>query len=231
MFNWICPTCGRDCLPSDSECRYCADRAKSTAALPAEAPSQAALGVSAPVQVPQPPAPQVPRHPRQVAHNTGGMPGWLTSLLVAGVLLGGGFAAYKYLLPSARGQAASTSALQDPSTAPAAATGTHPLARYVELTGFRFSEDARKRSQVRALLVNHSGAEIADLGIDVALTTTSARPGSDPVCTFSVKLASLAPFEAREITTLVKSHLRAYELPDWQFLRANFTITSPPAPK
>ena len=158
------------------------------------------------------------------------MPGWLTSLLVAGVLLGGGFAAYKYLLPSARGQAASTSALQDPSTA-STATGAHPLARYVELTGFRFSEDARKRSQVRALLVNHSGAEIADLGIDVALTTTSAKPGTDPVCTFSIKLASLAPFEAREITTLVKSHLRAYELPDWQFLKANFTITSPPASK
>jgi hypothetical protein len=45
-----------------------------------------------------------------------------------------------------------------------------------------------------------------------------------------VKVAALGPYEAKEVETTVKSALRAYELPDWQFLRAEFEITSPPAP-
>lgn len=160
------------------------------------------------------------------------MPAWLTTILVAGALLGGGYAAYRYLLPSARGQAATAPvALETPVTSRAVSASPHPLARFIELTGFRISEDAKKRPQIKALLVNHSAADIADLGLDVVVRTADAKPGAEPVCSFAVKLAALGPLEAREITTPLKTHLRAYELPDWQFLKAEFIITSPPAPK
>ena len=32
MFNWICPECGRDVSPSESECRFCAERKKAAQA-------------------------------------------------------------------------------------------------------------------------------------------------------------------------------------------------------
>ena len=92
------------------------------------------------------------------------MPAWLTTILVAALLVGGFYAGYRYLLPAMRGQAATQpSGFETPSLPQSTAATPHPLARHIELTGFRFSEDAKKRTQVKALLVNHSGADIADL--------------------------------------------------------------------
>ena len=158
------------------------------------------------------------------------MPAWLTTILVAALLVGGFYAGYRYLLPAIRGQAATQpSGFETPSLPQTTAATPHPLARHIELTGFRFSEDTKKRTQVKALLVNHSGADIADLGMDVVLRASIAKPGEHPICSFTVKLANLGPYEAREITTPVKTNVRAYELPDWQFLKADFVINTPPA--
>jgi hypothetical protein len=49
MFNWICPECGRDVSPSESECRFCAERKKAAeVAVPAGDP--AAYGAPPPSQ-------------------------------------------------------------------------------------------------------------------------------------------------------------------------------------
>jgi len=57
MFNWICPECGRDVSPSESECRYCAERKKAAqVAVPAADPTPA---YSAPPSPQYTPAPQV----------------------------------------------------------------------------------------------------------------------------------------------------------------------------
>jgi hypothetical protein len=40
-------------------------------------------------------------------------------------------------------------------------------------------------------------------------------------------VASLGPQENKDVTVTVPTKLRLYELPDWQFLRAQFEITSP----
>jgi hypothetical protein len=56
MFNWICPECGRDVPPSESECRFCAERRKTAeAAVPAAAPPPAN---NAPLPVPPAAQPQ-----------------------------------------------------------------------------------------------------------------------------------------------------------------------------
>jgi hypothetical protein len=103
----------------------------------------------------------------------------------------------------------------------------HPLAKYVELVGFRLSEAGGGKLKVKFAVVNHSEADIGDLGVRVRLTTNSAKPDDPPIATFDVKVPSLGPEEIQDVSATAPSKLRVYELPDWQFLKAEFEITSP----
>jgi hypothetical protein len=106
-------------------------------------------------------------------------------------------------------------------------TKKHPLTKYVELVGFRLSEAGGGKLKVKFVVVNHSEADIGDLGVRVRLTTSSAKPGDPPIGEFDVKVPSLGPEEIQDVTAAVPTKLRIYELPDWQFLKAEFEITSP----
>lgn len=64
MFNWICPECGRDVSPSESECRFCAER-KKAAALAAPPVDPATVYGAPPPQQPQTPAPAPPPSQQQ----------------------------------------------------------------------------------------------------------------------------------------------------------------------
>jgi hypothetical protein len=106
-------------------------------------------------------------------------------------------------------------------------TKKHPLAKYVELVGFRLSEAGGGKLKVKFAVVNHSEADIGDLGVRVRLTTNSSKPDDPPIATFDVKVPSLGPEEIQDVSATAPSKLRVYELPDWQFLKAEFEITSP----
>ena len=106
-------------------------------------------------------------------------------------------------------------------------TKKHPLTKYVELVGFRLSEAGGGKLKVKFAVVNHSEADIGDLGVKVRLTTSSAKPDDPPIAVFDVKVPALGPEEIQDVSATVPSKLRIYELPDWQFLRAEFEITSP----
>lgn len=103
----------------------------------------------------------------------------------------------------------------------------HPLAKYVELVGFRLSEGGGGKLKVKFVVVNHSEADIGDLGLKVILTTSSAKPDDPPIAQFDVKVPSLGPEEIKDVSATATSKLRVYELPDWQYLKAEFEITSP----
>ena len=103
----------------------------------------------------------------------------------------------------------------------------HPLAKYVELVGFRLSEAGGGKLKIKFVVVNHSEADIGDLGVKVRLTTSSAKPDDAPIAVFDVKVPALGPEEIQDVSATVPSKLRVYELPDWQFLKAEFEITSP----
>jgi hypothetical protein len=47
------------------------------------------------------------------------------------------------------------------------------------------------------------------------------------VTEFEAKVPALSPHEVKDVTAQANTTLRIYELPDWQFLRAEFDITSP----
>jgi hypothetical protein len=93
----------------------------------------------------------------------------------------------------------------------------HPLAKYLEVAGFRMSEKSGGKLTVKMVVVNHSQADINDLALDV----------TTPACTVSVKVGALTPDEAKDASGECTTQMRIYELPDWQFIRPAFRITSP----
>jgi len=110
---------------------------------------------------------------------------------------------------------------------PAAAIGKHPLNKHIEVMGFRMAEQGTGKLKITFAVVNHSQADIGDLGLKIRLITSAAKPEDPPVAEFEAKVPSLGPQENKDVTVTVPTKLRIYELPDWQFLRAQFEITSP----
>ena len=108
-----------------------------------------------------------------------------------------------------------------------AAKNTNPIAKYIELVGFRINEKNPGRLQIQFAAVNHSEADIGDLKMNVSLRTTASKPGDAAVISFDTKIPSLGPSELKALTVDVPTKLRVYELPDWQFLRAEFQIIEP----
>jgi len=108
------------------------------------------------------------------------------------------------------------------------ATNTsNPVAKYVELVGFRINEKSPGHLELQFGVVNHSEADIGDLKMTVNIGTTAAKPGDPPLISFPATVSKLGPSELKDVTVEVPTKLRVYELPDWQFLKADFQITEP----
>ena len=155
-----------------------------------------------------------------------GAPGWVVSVLVMLLLLAAGLGVVFYLLPHTVADAKPTPTPAVAATTPAPTGGTSPLAKFIEVTGFRIvtsSADANKKSEVQYLIVNHSDADISDANVFVTLR--SAKPGQAPVCRFSFKVPSLGPFESKEMSSPIGNPTRAVSLPDWQDIRAEVQIS------
>ena len=110
--------------------------------------------------------------------------------------------------------------------APAKASN-NPVAKYIELVGFRITEKGKGKLNIRFGVVNHSDADIGDLEMTVNIRTTNSKPEDPPIFTFPVKVSSVGPEELKEVEAETTTTLRVYELPDWQFLRPDFVVTSP----
>lgn len=217
MFAWICPQCGKEIPPSYSDCPNCA--AKQPAAAPPAQPESA----------PSPGPPAVSRPPAARASATG-VPGWLLSVLFAlafVAILAGGYFAYQKLQARAEGQPPPGVTFEAPSLPSPASLKAHPMAQHLELAGLRLTEDSKQKAYIQFVVINHSGADISDLAAMVNLKAITARREEVAVGTFSFKVPLLGPYESKDARATVDTKLRVYELPDWQFLRADFQITSP----
>jgi hypothetical protein len=106
-------------------------------------------------------------------------------------------------------------------------TNKHPLAKYLELSGYRITETAPGKLSIKLAVVNHSEADIGDLTLKIKLITTAAKPDEPPITEFEAKVPALGPQELKDVTATAATKLRIYELPDWQFIRAAVEITSP----
>jgi hypothetical protein len=156
----------------------------------------------------------------------GGTPGWLVSGLVMLVLLAAGLSVVFYLLPHTVADAKPTPTPAIAATTAAPTGGNSPLAKFIEVTGFRVvtsSSDPNKKAEVQYLIVNHSDADISDA--NVFITLHGSKPGQAPVCRFSFKIPSLGPYESKEMSSPIEKSPRFLSLPDWQDLRADVQIS------
>ncbi|MCC7154840.1 MAG: hypothetical protein IT161_09725 [Bryobacterales bacterium] len=180
-------------------------------------------------------APQPPQYPPQQQVHTiqdpyssprRGLPGWLMALVVMGGVLVVGYLLYTKVLSNGSTSAA-PAAKAGAETGAAAGGSTHPYAKFLEVAGLRFTED-RGKNNVRFLVINHSSGELDDLDLTINITTTNANPGDPPLTTATVKVPSLGPWESKEVSAPVQTKLKAYEMPDWQFVKVgSFEITTP----
>jgi hypothetical protein len=168
-------------------------------------------------------APAPPRTPAK------SLPGWLVGILAV-VGIGAVLAVlYVYVLPSKKSETvAATSGAAQMTSVPAAGGASHgvnhganPLAKFLEIAGVRVSDDAKGKLHVHFVVVNHSSADLPELSMNVIV-----KAGDKPFIEIPVKVPSIGPFESKDLESTAKSSLKGYELPDWQFLKADFEITS-----
>ena len=110
------------------------------------------------------------------------------------------------------------------SQGPRASASSNPAAKYIEVSGFRITEKKPGTLSIRFAAINHSDGDIGNIEMTVNLRATTAKPTDPPVASFSARVEGLGPQELKEVSAEVPTTLRAYELPDWQFLTADFQI-------
>lgn len=135
-------------------------------------------------------------------------------MAAAVILVVGGF--YYYMNSRRTAEASSGGAAEKKSAAAKAGAGANDLSKYVEVAGIRVIEEQRK-PVIKFMIVNHSAAEIPSVTGNVVIKVT----GKDEViASVPLNVASLGPYEGKDISAPLKTKLRPYEMPDWQFMRA-----------
>jgi hypothetical protein len=232
MFSWICPKCGHEVPPAYSECPNCSPQGQEApttteaeAAPPPEAEAPPPLKAdAAPSSSPPPadlrslivPAPEAPPPPPpgRIA-----VPGWLMSVMFALVFVVIGLTLL--LVKQARQPAPApvvSKAAQIESVQAVSTAQPDPAFKDLELIGFRLTEDDKQKCILQFVAVNHSGADMGELNLKADLMVVSSKD-KQPVGTFAFKTA-LGPYESKDVKTTLDTKMRVYELPDWQFLRA-----------
>lgn len=243
MFTWICPQCGREVPPAYTECPNCtpkgatgappespaatADSPQGSAAPPQTPPAAVAAPPSPqrPVFRPPPPANQQPQVARRPAR--AGLPTWLLTILFAFAFLGLGAGVYwtvGYFRGSSPVTATPSSTVESPAAKPGAKTNA--LQKYIEVSGIRFTEDAKKRLMVKFTLTNHSDADISGLAGNATMWGRTQKSEEDAVGTFSFT-TNVSPQASQELTAPLTTKLKVYELPDWQNVTTDLQITAP----
>ncbi|MBL8179923.1 MAG: hypothetical protein JNK48_34905 [Bryobacterales bacterium] len=183
-----------------------------------DAPTLAATPPAPPPQSAPPQPTYVVPQPKQ------GLPAWAVVLLVAVLLIGAGWAGITYLRPSAGSSAAAPTTETKMATPGETPKAAHPFAKHLEITGLRILETPKQKLQIQMIVVNHSAADLPDLNLEVRLRSSKADPSAEPVTSFTVRVPSVAGYESKEVKAEASTKLRAYEFPDWQFLRAEFDV-------
>lgn len=150
-----------------------------------------------------------------------GMPSWLIAVLSIVGFAALGYGVFHFTRDKS-GDAAASATLETAKPSGEAS----PLAKYIEVVGFRIVE-SKQQVQLKFVIVNHSSGEIAPFDLDLQVRAKNAKADDAPLFTVKTPVSGVLPFEAKDMSIPVKTSLRAYELPDWQFLTATFQILQP----
>jgi hypothetical protein len=150
---------------------------------------------------------------------------WLVSVTVMLVLLFMGVTAISSLTPHSAADTKPTSpVVAEPAPADSVPAPSHPLAKSIEVTGFRIVVDPSRKSEIHYLLVNHSNAPLDDVTVFVTLRAGSGKAGQAPLCRFSFRASGIGAFESKEMVSAIEKPTRTVALPEWQDLRADVQV-------
>jgi hypothetical protein len=187
--------------------------------LPIELTSLGGAGISAPIA------------PRAKAPLGSGIPSWVVSVLVALTLMAAALSLTFYLMPGALGGSAPVSAPVDEAKAapavPAVAApvpSAHPLAKHVEVTGFRFVTEPGRAPAIHYIVVNHSAARISDITVNVTLRPVGGLATQPVLSRFSFPMPALGAYESKEMVSPIERVTRPGTLPEWQNLAVQVDI-------
>ena len=147
--------------------------------------------------------------------------------LAFGGLVAGAYYGVQFVKREPASAPSGAARMETPPAAAATGVKVNPLMKQLEVAGLRLAQNKDQKTEVRFIVINHSGAEIQDLAATINLQARTRKQGEEPVGSFAFKVPLLAPYESKEVTALVDTKLKVYELPDWQNLDQQLQITSP----
>lgn len=150
------------------------------------------------------------------------MPAWLAAVLTLAVIGGGLFLLYRYLSSNRGGAPAAQKTA--PFETPQQQGSAHPFAKYVEVTGVRLLEGPDKKLMTRFVVVNHAPAELAGFRLRITLEAANAAPGEAVIAVVEAAPGTIPAHGVKDMEAPLVTHMRVYELPDWQFVRARVEI-------
>lgn len=139
-----------------------------------------------------------------------GLPKWVVSTLVAGVVALAIASSIQKLVSSPDTSAHTFRApippvpTQPPAMAP---DPEYPYAQFVQVTGFKLV-DLNDRIQAQYQVVNCSPMPLTDMGLRIAVRSARAGAGSAPLFTLAARVPKLESFESKEIRTDLDTRLR-----------------------
>ncbi len=157
-----------------------------------------------------------------------GLPTWLMTIVFALAFVGLVFGAYSLIgyMKGSGGTSAPSAAVESPAAKPGARV--NPFQKYIEITGVRFTVDAKKKPAVTFIVVNHLDHGIDGLGGNVTIWGRTQKSEEDAAGTFSFK-TDIGPNGIKELTAPLNTKKSLIEMPDWQNISTDIQVTSPSA--
>src|SRR5579884_3044792 len=102
-----------------------------------------------------------------------------------------GFSILALLLTACSPSGTSTAASPAPRPQLTPAANQNPVAKYLELAGFRLDEKGPGTLQIQFVVINHSDADIGNLGLQVNVRAKGGGPKDQPLFTFPATVPDL----------------------------------------
>ncbi len=103
---------------------------------------------------------------------------------------------------------------------------TNVWQKYIEVSGVRFVENAKKEPVVKFVLINHSGEDAEGLAGNVTLWARTQKSEEEAAGTFTFN-TNVPANGTKDLEAPLTTKLKIYELPDWQYLSTDLQITAP----